>query len=198
MSAPRIGPDARSQSSGGPACRKVPALEPERLGGRTHVDERRPSRGVIRSSAVRWPSTRRGSPMTRARSPRCPPSAAAMVSVTRHRLVAQRVGEQGHPGGRHDRVGLEQAVQRPVARVDARHRALPARSSAVPGGGGVGQEHRRRRRRRALRHCASRPCGSPSVPVSDTTTAGPGRRRGRSREPRTASASSAAGSGWAP
>ena len=39
ISAPRIGPDARSQSTGGPACRNWPRLQPERLRRRAYVDQ---------------------------------------------------------------------------------------------------------------------------------------------------------------
>ena len=55
-------------------------------------------------------------------------------------LVAQGVGEQRHPGGRDDRVGLEEAVQR--ARVDAVIARLPG------GRGRAGWRHRWTGRRR--------------------------------------------------
>ena len=84
-------------------------------------------------------------------------------------LVAQGVGEQRHPGGRDDRVG-RRAGRAGDGVVSSRSSRARSGGEGVPGGSGVGQEDGRRRRRRASSAQRSRPWGSPSVPVSDTTT----------------------------
>ena len=43
ISAPRIGPEARSQASGGPACRNVPVSMPRTSLRGAHVDQVRPA-----------------------------------------------------------------------------------------------------------------------------------------------------------
>ena len=115
ISAPRSGPDARSQSIGGPACRNVPALEPERLArpaGRRRGRRRRPA-SVAAPSALAAP--RRGSAST----------AAEVALGAGHRrlpvglgdgdgLGAQRVGEQRRRPAVDDR-----PARRPAARAGA-------------------------------------------------------------------------------
>ena len=93
-SAPLIGPEARSQDSGGPAWRNVPRSMPSTSeAGRTSTSSA-PAESS-RETAVRLASSRRGSAMTRARSASVPPIGGRQsTSVTWAACVAQGVGEQ--------------------------------------------------------------------------------------------------------
>ena len=80
-SAPRIGPEARSQVSGGPACRNVPRSRPSTSEAGPDVDELGAGGAAAAQTAVRLASSRRGSAMTRARSASVPPIGGRQSTV---------------------------------------------------------------------------------------------------------------------
>ena len=94
MSAPRIGPDARSQSIGGPACRNCPRSRPERL---ATPGVRRPAGASAREhprerGAVRRPRAA-GRRRTRARSSSAPVERRPPVDLG-HRRRPGRAGRR--------------------------------------------------------------------------------------------------------
>ena len=147
---------APAQRPGGPlpldrrtGVQEGPALQPQRLAGRPHVDEvgargghplrRRAALAVLATWVGRHPGEVRGGAVER----RLPVGLGHLDG-----LVAQRVGEHRGPGRGDHRVGLQESVQ--VASViGCLSRSVgplarsPRRASAVPRGGGVGQVHRR-------------------------------------------------------
>ena len=179
MSAPRSGPEARSHSMRGAGVQERPSLQAERLGGGTDVDQSAPCAPASARTPPRWRRPRRGSARTRARSRSVPGSGGCHVRLgDRHRLVAQRVGEQRDAGGgdrpassvrgaRARRPPLDRGCRIAVALAGAE--SWPSEETACLAAG-VGEEDRRRRRRRARAAHRERPCGSPSVPLSETTT----------------------------
>ena len=96
ISAPRIGPDARSQvDAAGPACRNIRRRQAEHLARRPHADQLRPGGEQPADGDARWPRRRRGSARTLARAAAVPGSGGRQsTSVTRHGLLAQRLGQK--------------------------------------------------------------------------------------------------------
>ena len=96
ISAPRSGPDARSQSIGGPACRNCPRSQPERLAGRAYVDQLGARARASARPRCALASARRGSASTRGElvlgARRA--AAASRRASTGDRLRGERVGEQ--------------------------------------------------------------------------------------------------------
>ena len=177
ISAPRSGPEARSQAIGGPACRNWPRLQAEQLGRRRDVDQRgldaehrgerlRVGVAAQRVGGARWPGRPRCRASAGASRPRVTSTAwAATASANRSAPTLTTVVGRWSSGASEQ---LDRAAGgRGVGQVDL--------------GAGVGERA----------HLAARPCGSAAVPTTATTT-------GWSRPRRSPGRAAAAGSGSAP
>ena len=186
MRAPRSGPEARSHSIGRPGVQERPALQPQRLAGRPHVDEVRAGGGhPLQREVVRVAPARVAQRRGRGAGPLPSSGGCQSVSVTGDGLVAQRVREhRGACRGDH-RVGA--AAARAVGWSSGRSVVVGAEEerSAVPGRLGVGQVDRGPGCGQRAPLSRRRPWGSPAVPVSETTT-GRSRPCGARRRPRAA------------
>ena len=191
ISAPRIGPEAVSQVSGGPECSRVRSASPiTSRAGRTSTSSE--PAASSRSTAVRLAAARRGSRASAVRSSGVAEARRPPVDVVHlGALGAQRVGEDVDARGDDRRAGA--AAGRPGS--SGRSQQV----EGVPGGRGVGGEDGgagggqrvglaatspagRPRCRPARRPPAGRRPGPRSAPAR-ARRPGPGRRRTRGRRP---------------
>ena len=172
MSAPRSGPRRAGPVDRRPGVQELARLEPQRLPARAG---RRPAAPGGEHPADGGRRSRRGGAGRRARaaraSRRCPASGGRQSTrTTGDRLRGQRVGEQGDPGG--DHVGSPSGGGSPPRSIVSPASLTSSASDSTacaprPRWTGAPM-HRLRCRASAWR---SRPCGSPLVPHSETTTA---------------------------
>ena len=147
ISAPRSGPEARSQPIGGPACRNWPGSQAEHLGGRARRRPASPARRARRPAPGRWRRRRSGSAATVARSVLGALHRRAPVDpVDLRGLALDRVGEQVGSDA-HDRGSCSVAA--------------PRQLEGPAGGPGVGQVDLGAGLGQRRRPARRRPCGSP-------------------------------------
>ncbi|WP_344841726.1 hypothetical protein [Nonomuraea dietziae] len=184
MSAPRIGPEARSQVIGGPACRKVPLSRPSASAAGPYADQLRPGRQQAAHGQFVGRAPARVGQHARQRGGGAPQRWPPLDRGPRYGLRVQRLTEQVGADGDDVRIGGQKG-----------HRALPAAWRAA-WALEVKTDAPRLVKRLGL---PRRPCGRPQVPTSAMTTwtsprvaasiagarrsAGSGRRRARAPRP---------------
>ena len=169
MNAPRSGPDAPLPVDRRAGVQERAALETEGVLGLLDVDRARRSTRVIRAYAVALASARRASAMTLARSASVPSiggcqSLSVTVTAWPRRASAKSWTPEVGNGRR-----LERTAGRAVACGGFGHDALPRKVRACR----VASRLDRKTEAPAAASVSAvrvRPCGSPSVPVTDTTT----------------------------
>ena len=130
MSAPRIGPDARSQSTGGPACRNSPRPSPSASDAGTYVDQVR-LRGEHPAQRLGVGGDPAG--IAPSRQPATPGRRRAAATGRRETSTACRVRASA---------SREAPAVTTAGGVERSHAVAPGEQvEGAPGGGRVGQEH---------------------------------------------------------